>query len=340
MKIHNLVIVVIILSASAATATDWFQRTAWVAAVTYRQDENAVYIDTTGNLPPQVQVLTAATANAIKLELPNLRVNPAVYTLAPHDGVIDIIRLEGFKRRNYEAVTVTIETSKPFPYETERRQVDGVSQIIIRLTDVDVKRLAPDAAGKAPLYARAAPDGQIVAFLPFHTKVRVLDYGKGMYLVRAEDNALGWVAEKNLKIEGDNPFKKAAPAVVLDDAGARVVATAKKYLGAPYVWGGTGPEGFDCSGLVQTVFAENGIALPRGAGDQYREGKKISKNALRPGDLVFFHTYTAGPSHVGIYVGGGKFLHAESSPAGVTVTPLDAPYWRDRWLGARRWVNQ
>jgi cell wall-associated NlpC family hydrolase len=146
------------------------------------------------------------------------------------------------------------------------------------------------------------------------------------------------VRENNLKIAGENPFVAAAAAPPAADVRGKVIATAKKYLGVPYVWGGTSSRGFDCSGLVQTVFAENGVALPRGSGDQYRQGRKVARKNLRTGDLVFFHTYTSGPSHVGIYVGDGKFLHAESSPRGVTITPLSEPYWDERFLGARTWL--
>lgn len=338
--IFPLILLTVTAKVGAADPGDWFRKAEWLAAVIYRQDENTIYFDTTGKLPPQVKTFTAATANVVQLELSNLRVNPQIYTLAPHDGVVDAIRVEGKKHGGSYTVVATIELVKPFPFEVDRRQTDGdVSQVVVRLTGVDVARPPADAPGKVALRARAGADSPVVAFLPFHTRVRVLEFAQGYYLVRTDEEVAGWVPEKNLKIEGENPFRKTEPALVADDPRARVVATAKKYLGRPYVWGGTGPDGFDCSGLVQTVFAENGINLPRGAGEQYRQGKKISKSALRPGDLVFFHTYTSGPSHVGIYVGGGKFIHAESSPRGVTVTPLDEPYWKERWLGARTWLG-
>jgi hypothetical protein len=325
--------------AAGARAADFLAPADWLAAVTYLEAEDKIVFDTTGELPPQAKALASGDPNLIRFELTALRVNPDIYTLAPRDGVVNTIRIEGKKDRGAHRLEVTVETTQPFQYELERRQVEGgLSQVIFRLTNVTVKRSFPDIREKAPIYARPAADSQIVAFMPYHTKVTVLDYAKGMYLVRTADDVLGWLQEKYIKIEGENPFKPSGPTPPAANLREKIIATAKGYLGVPYVWGGTSAEGFDCSGLVQTVFAENGVQLPRGAGDQYRQGKNVAVGALRPGDLIFFHTYTKGPSHVGIWLGDGKFLHAESSPRGVTITPLAELYWHERVLGGRTWL--
>ncbi len=118
--------------------------------------------------------------------------------------------------------------------------------------------------------------------------------------------------------------------------GSQIVATARKYLGVPYLWAGTSPSGFDCSGFTQYVYKQHGISLSRTTLTQYKEGVYVSKSNLQPGDLVFFqNTYREGISHVGIYVGDGKFIHASSSQ-GITVTPLSNTYWAPRYYGARR----
>ncbi len=118
--------------------------------------------------------------------------------------------------------------------------------------------------------------------------------------------------------------------------GQDIVNTARKYMGVPYLWAGTTPKGFDCSGFTQYVFKQNGIALSRTTLTQYKEGIYVSKKNLQPGDLVFFqNTYREGISHVGIYVGDGKFIHASSS-RGITITPLSNTYWAPRYYGARR----
>lgn len=116
----------------------------------------------------------------------------------------------------------------------------------------------------------------------------------------------------------------------------QIINTAKQYQGVPYVWGGTSPSGFDCSGLVYYVFRQHGIYLNRTAASQYQHGVFVSKSDLQPGDLVFFqNTYKAGISHVGIYVGDGKFIHASSSQ-GVTISALSNSYWASHYYGARR----
>lgn len=117
--------------------------------------------------------------------------------------------------------------------------------------------------------------------------------------------------------------------------GRRVVANSMQYLGVPYVFGGTTPSGFDCSGYVRYVFANAGIYLPRTADAQYECGYAVSTSELVPGDLVFFSTYEAGPSHVGIYLGDGNFINASSS-RGVSIASLYSSYWGSCYIGARR----
>ena len=115
---------------------------------------------------------------------------------------------------------------------------------------------------------------------------------------------------------------------------ATLTRNAMKFLGVPYSFGGTSAYGFDCSGYVQHVFAMIGKHLPRTADAQYAFAHRI-KGTPKPGDLVFFQTYEPGPSHVGISLGGDRFVHASSSH-GVTVSSLHDSYWAARYLGAKR----
>lgn len=116
-----------------------------------------------------------------------------------------------------------------------------------------------------------------------------------------------------------------------------VVSFAKQFLGTPYVWAGASPKGFDCSGFTSYIFSQYGIDLPHAADGQFKAGVQVSQPRL--GDLVFFTTYEAGPSHVGIYIGNDQFIHASSGAGEVSITPLSKPYYSSRYLGARRVLN-
>ena len=117
---------------------------------------------------------------------------------------------------------------------------------------------------------------------------------------------------------------------------ASLTRNAMRFIGTPYVFGGTSPSGFDCSGYTQHIFAMLGIHLPRTADAQYYAGQRI-RGEMSVGDLVFFQTYEPGPSHVGIYLGGGRFIH--SSSHGVMISRLADSYWSSRYLGAKRFVT-
>ena len=120
--------------------------------------------------------------------------------------------------------------------------------------------------------------------------------------------------------------------------GEALAQTALAYRGAPYRFGGKSAQtGFDCSGLVQAVCAKWGIFVPRAAHAQYTAGTPVTSGSLQPGDLVFFkNTYKQGLSHVGIYIGDRKFLHAAGVRYGVMVSSLDDVYHRRHYVGARR----
>jgi cell wall-associated NlpC family hydrolase len=110
-----------------------------------------------------------------------------------------------------------------------------------------------------------------------------------------------------------------------------------KLLGAPYVWGGSNPNGFDCSGYVWYVAKQAGKSISRGMLGEYNSGAHPSREELKPGDLVFFqNTYSAGLSHNGIYIGNNQFVHAADEAAGVTISSLGTAYWSGHWFGATR----
>lgn len=115
---------------------------------------------------------------------------------------------------------------------------------------------------------------------------------------------------------------------------SELVDHALSLQGIPYVFGGTSRSGFDCSGYSQYVFRGSGISLPRTASEQFNVGSSVSRGQLQSGDMVFFTTYAPGASHVGIYIGGGRFVSA--SNRGVSISNLGSNYYASRYLGARR----
>lgn len=115
-----------------------------------------------------------------------------------------------------------------------------------------------------------------------------------------------------------------------------LIGTALNLRGVPYRNGGSDPNGFDCSGFTQYVFAQHGLALPRETREQFQVGEKIKLEDVRTGDLVFFHTVARGASHVGIAVSDDEFVHAPSTAGVVRVEHLSSAYWSKRFIAARR----
>lgn len=156
------------------------------------------------------------------------------------------------------------------------------------------------------------------------TAVKLFQTDKGM----AADGIVG-PATFRAMMNKDMPVNRAEAPVV-----KRVLTTAFRMLGVPYVFGGTTPRGFDCSGFVQYCFRSAGIELPRTCDVQIYSGKPIKPSELRRGDLVFFTTYEPGASHVGIYLGDGNFIHAGGRA--VKISPVFTDYYGSRWYGACR----
>ena len=134
------------------------------------------------------------------------------------------------------------------------------------------------------------------------------------------------------------PPVAAYPGAMTAEAAPRtnIIETALSFRGVPYRYGGSDPHGFDCSGLVQYVFAQHGIALPREVRDQYEIGDEVRLTDVQPGDLIFFETVSRGASHVGMAIGGNEFVHAPSSEGAVRIERFSSSYWASRVVGVRR----
>lgn len=112
-----------------------------------------------------------------------------------------------------------------------------------------------------------------------------------------------------------------------------IIKTAEKFIGTKYRYGGSDPRGFDCSGFTSYVFKQHSLVLPRSAGAQFKGGKRVAINRAKPGDLVFFRISGSGISHVGIYAGDFRFIHAPSSGKRVRYDDIRKDYWRKRYAG-------
>ncbi|MEW6280513.1 MAG: NlpC/P60 family protein [Candidatus Eremiobacterota bacterium] len=146
----------------------------------------------------------------------------------------------------------------------------------------------------------------------------------GWLEVRLPDGSRAWAPATTMLIPSSRPLPP-----------DELVSLARRFAGTPYRWGGTSPNGVDCSGYVQEVFRLGGHTLRRTADLQYADTVEVPRESMQPGDLVFFSTYEPGPSHVGICTGPGRFLHASSS-RGVVESGLDEDYFARRFLGVRR----
>jgi len=172
----------------------------------------------------------------------------------------------------------------------------------------------------------AITNSEVIAVIPKNTQVDVISKNTSNWYNVTYNGQTGWVSGSYLSVE---TVAVTAPVPVTE-----LVNHGLNLLGIPYVYGGTTSGGFDCSGYTQYVFKASGISLPRTAAEQFKVGASVSQEQLQVGDLVFFTTYAAGASHVGIYIGGGSFIAASNS--GVSISSLSSDYYSSRYLGARR----
>jgi cell wall-associated NlpC family hydrolase len=132
------------------------------------------------------------------------------------------------------------------------------------------------------------------------------------------------------------PFQREIPSGTTVDPGQALLQSAASRIGAPYRYGGAGPDAFDCSGLVAYAHRQIGITVPRTAAEQFVKATPVERRELRPGDLVFFRLAGREVGHVGIYAGDDRFVHAPQSGGHVRIASLDDEWYRQRFVGAGR----
>lgn len=195
--------------------------------------------------------------------------------------------------------------------------------------------------------ASASERAGIIGWLPDGHAVTVLD-SKGAYHRIDCYDMTGYVRKEDVRLvedtyrifasseHADTVFLPALPKEKVQQLQQKLTKTALSLQGVPYVWGGTTPRGFDCSGFTQYVYRKNGLSLSRTCEGQLRAGMIIAKEDLQPGDIIIFQGTAGvrGVSHVGMYIGDGKLIHAGSR--GITVVELSNSYFTRHYLCARR----
>ena len=171
----------------------------------------------------------------------------------------------------------------------------------------------------------------IIGYLENGTSMQVIGVFGGWYKVKSGDK-IGYVYSDYFSLsscasENEESLK-----------GQEIVDTAMKYMGVPYVWGGTSESGFDCSGLVYYVYKECGYSIDRTAATIYEDGTYVDKSDLEVGDAICFSSASYSIGHVGIYIGGGQFIHASSASGEVIISDLNNVYYSSHYVGARRLV--
>ena len=199
------------------------------------------------------------------------------------------------------------------------------SRELKRLNSLSRNRVKPgqilvlkDVAAEAEARPKLAKN----AHLRYNDLFNEKDYEQSLAELTESDNSRPVDLNKNLELKTDN---------------TKMLRTAAYgFLGTRYRFGGSSRSGIDCSSFVQHVFRELEVALPRTAREQFEIGNEVAPGDLQKGDLIFFHTYASYPSHVGIYLGNNKMIHASSRDRRVVISPMNTSYYRAHFIGAKR----
>ena len=180
-----------------------------------------------------------------------------------------------------------------------------------------------------------------VATLSDNAVVTIVGIDNGWYKIKISSGTVGYVSSEYMVTCKDSAGSRgdgttAVAATSNSSMGQQVVAYAKQFMGVPYVYGGNGPNSFDCSGFTSYIYRHFGYTLNRTASTQLSNGTAVSKSELQPGDLVFFRYNTSYPaSHVGIYIGNGQFIHASTNKYQVQIDQLNTGHYANVYIAAR-----
>lgn len=188
-------------------------------------------------------------------------------------------------------------------------------------------------ATNVSLHSNPEMDSRIVTTIYGHQTVEINEETQLWYKITLKNGDSGWLYKTYVALEP-------GPDTVLNSASVALIGYAKKFINTRYIYGGTTPRGFDCSGYTRYIYSRFGYKIPHCSQEQINIGTPIAKKRLLPADLVFFTTSGSRQiNHVGIYIGEGKFIHAASGSRVVRIDTLSETYYKRRYHGARRVIR-
>ena len=205
---------------------------------------------------------------------------------------------------------------------------------------VDEAEAASLPQERAPVYERITADSLNIRSAPGTDQEKVGKLSAGRIVETLEELEDGWYRIEEGYISAEFTEVVDPSELVQSSKGQEIVNYAMQFLGYPYVYGGSSPRGFDCSGFTSYIYKQFGYSLKRSASDQLDNGTSVSRSELQPGDLVMFKKGSSSrrASHVGIYIGNNQFIHSSTSRVGVIISGMDEAYYTSGFVGARRIV--
>jgi cell wall-associated NlpC family hydrolase len=267
----------------------------------------------------------------------------ALYTSDTGNTTIDVLlgakSLDEILNRLDAANRVSAQDAQVISEVTSfRKLVDHERAVLKRAHDDQVRIVAERRAQKVHIEAQLQERRSLLASIKGQiAQLQAQEHARQLALERAAQKRVDATPTPTPTTPPDNVVGASAStpegaAVVPPSQYGGVVGVAMQYLGTPYAWGGSSPAGFDCSGFVAYVFQQVGVSLPHYSGAQYSYGVAVPRDQLEPGDLVFFD----GLGHVGIYIGGGEFIHAPHTGDVVKISSLSEAWYAATYVGARR----
>ena len=248
------------------------------------------------------------------------------------DGVITL---------KLETPGLSSQTTKPEANQSPPK----VSTVTAKAEQKQIGRVALVTVNRASIYARRSTRSKVYSVCAKDTPLAVVETVGLWYGVLMIDGSTGWIKSNSIKlldygvipVKGNRGAYASRGGIERGEIGNNIVQTALQYLGAPYVYGGTSPSsGIDCSAFIRTVYAQNGIDVPRVSRDQANVGTPVAQDDLQAGDRLYFackHPYI---DHCGIYMGDGYFIHASASRGGVAVDKLTNKFYYQTLVAVMR----